>query len=350
MHRLATLAILCLGLVVPAQAFDPVTLIAKEIVKQVIRDFIQNRVEASLRATLGPCRMAMAEMGVGPDAALVKGVRKATSMGLDSALGAPGASFANMPGMDVMKNAAGAGGMPNMPNMAGLPNTTGMPQVPGMTGLPQMPAGLPNLPNLPQMPGMPAEMAGVAAMAGVPGAGMAMPSMGGITTMPMGADAGKMQELMQSQGSLSGLPPGAAMSPQMMAMVQQMSTQGPLSPAEADELGEHFYKIAKAFPDMSECSPEDTRTFIKFSATMPMTSGMMRPILDAMRQMDASFAEARQTFAQMTPEQRQEYVAVMTDDLSAADEEQRKLFLRMIEGDLFGMPEEMRAELQAALR
>lgn len=336
---------LSLALVPPAQAFDPVTLIAKEIVKSLVKDFIRSQVMGALEAQLGPCRMAVARMGVGPDAALVKGTEMALDRGLggiDKLLGGPAAIPSlpqGAPDMSAMQGMQGMPQMAGMPDLAALQKMQGMP---GMAGVPQMP-NMPGLPNMPSMPGMPAGMS----MPGMPTTAM-MGMGGGGMSAPMQAQMQQqMQALMGSSALGANMP---ATPPEQMAMIQQMQTAAPLTQVEAAELGDHMGRLASAFPDQAPCSPAEIKyTMSVLPMMMPGMSGAMRPVLDSMRKMDLSFAEARKTFASMTPGARKEYVELTVSQLQEMDAEERKAFQGLLRADFFGMPEDMRAEIGAAL-
>lgn len=300
-----------LALAMPVHGFDPITIIAKEIVKSIVKDFIRNRIMDGLEAQLGSCKMQMARVGIGPHAALVGGVEKGLDMGLNAAMPSGMSSMPGMPDAGALAGAqVGAAGMPDMAAIARMAN------------MPNMPGGM-DLAQLQKMQGM----------AGTGGAAM-------------GSGAGMNADMLVK---LAGPLPGGAgnVSPEQMAMVQQMmSRQSPLTPAEAGELTEHFAKLAEAFPESTGgCTPSDVRLIMAHSLSNPMLSGMMRPLLGPMRQMDAGFAESRKTFAAMTPEQQQDYVAGMREHLSGADDEERKMFSQLLRTDLFGMPENVRVAL-----
>lgn len=324
-----------LALTPPAQAFDPVTLIAKEIVKGLIKDFIRSQVLGALEAQLGPCRMAVARMGVGPDAALVQGTEKALDRGLggvDKLLGGP----PSIPGLP--------NGSPDLSAMQGMPDLAALQKMQGAmgtAGVPQMP-GMPPMPNMPSMPSVPGMPAGMS-MPGMPSA--AMMGMGG--GMPAG-----MQEKMQAMmggSALAGTMP--AMAPEQMAMIQQTQTAAPLSAAEALELGDRMGRLATAFPDQAPCSPAEIQyTMSVLPMMMPTLSGPMRTVLDSMRKMDEGFAEARKTFAGMTPEVRKEYVGLTVSQLQEMDAQERKVLEGLLRADFFGMPEDVRVEIGTALQ
>lgn len=327
--------VLGLAALTPALAFDPVTLIAKEIVKSLVKDFIRSQVTGALEAQLGPCRMAVARLGVGPDAALVQGTEMALNKGLggiDRLVGGPPA-IPNLPqGLpDMSAMQSGMPQMAGMPDLAALQKMQGMP---GMAGMPQVP----NIPAMPSMPGMPAGMS----MPGAPAA--AMVGMGGGMSPAM---LQQMQSMMGSSALAGNMP---AMAPEQMAMLQQMQTAAPLNPAEAAELGDHMARMAEAFPELAPCKPAEIRyTMTILPMMMPSMSGSLRSVLDSMRKMDASFAESKKTFAGMTPEARREYVDLTLSQLGEMDAEERKAFRGLLRADYFGMPEDMRAEIGAAL-
>ena len=320
-YRIA-LVLIAPMIVMPAQAFDPVTMIAKEIIKQTVKEFIHNRVMDSLEAQMGQCAFMLAQVGAGSGSvkyqAAQAGLRRIDRLvdtGVNALPGIPGGPQMADTDMAAMKASSAA--------MQRMTDPTG-----GAT--PGMPAGMPNMPNMP---------AG-AAMGMMPGG---MPDMAALGVSP---------------GAMAGMGGGAGtVSPEQMAMVQQMMAQmsqaPPMSPTEVQELGDRTVAMSEMFADLlpaeSRCSPEDTRTSIQLAASMPMGSGPMRMMLDAFRKMDANIAQSRATFEQMSPTARQEFVDTALTDYQAMGEEERKAYATMIKGNYFGMPPEMQASVQAAI-
>ena len=72
----------------PAQAVAPAVLIAKEIVKQIIFDFVEARIEDGIRASFGPCKADLAEDAVKHSRTLT-GLLRSSGGGMAN-IGAPG--------------------------------------------------------------------------------------------------------------------------------------------------------------------------------------------------------------------------------------------------------------------
>lgn len=357
-------------LVTPAQAFDPLTMIAKEIIKSTIKEFIHNRVMDGLKAQMGQCAFMLAQVGAGSGAvkyqAAQAGLRRIDRLvdtGVSALPGIPGGPQIADADMAAMKASGAAMQRMTDPTGGAIPGMpAGMPSMPaGMPGMPTMPAGIPagmpsvagmpgmpNLPNMPNMPGMPG--GGGGSMGAMP-SGAAMGAMGG-----MSAAMPNMAALGVSPGAMAGMG-GGTVSPEQMAMVNQMMMQmsqaPPMTSAEVQELGDRTVAMSEMFADLlpaeSRCSPEDTRTSIQLAASTPMGNGPMRVMLDAFRKMDASIAQSRATFEQMSPTARQEFVDTALTDYQAMGEEERRAYAMMIKGNYFGMPAEMQASVQAAI-
>ncbi len=82
---------------------------------------------------------------------------------------------------------------------------------------------------------------------------------------------------------------------------------------------------------------------------MPMAAGAMRMMLDAYRKMDVQIAESRRTFAAMSPQARQEFVESALVDYRAMAPEEQKAYGMMINGNFFGMPDDMQGAVKAAI-
>ncbi|MGH8516851.1 MAG: hypothetical protein ACREUE_05275 [Panacagrimonas sp.] len=331
-HRIA-LALICILAVMPAQAFDPVTMIAKEIIKSTIKEFIHNRVMDGLKAQMGQCAFMLAQVGAGSGAvkyqaaqASLRRIDRLVDTGVNAMPGIPGAG-PQIPDSDIAAMKASGAAMQRMTDPTG--------------------GAIPGMPNLPQMPNMPAMPAGGGSMVAMPAAMGAMPA-----GMPSMAALGMSPGAMAGMGGAAG-----SVSPEQMAMVQQMMTQmsqaPPMSPAEIQELGDRTVAMSEMFGDLlpaeSRCSPEDTRTSLQIAASMPMGGGAMRIMLDSFRRMDASVAESRATFEQMSPTARQEFIDTALADYQAMGEEERRAYAAMIKGNFFGMPPEIQAPVQAAI-
>jgi hypothetical protein len=113
-------------LAAPVQAAGPLALLAHQIVKQVIKDFVQSQLTSLVRESLGPCKSMLADMGVGA---------LGTVQGLAS--GIRGGSLPGMPGTQAMQGmdpAMQARMMQMMPNMMDAQAMQMMAGMPGMQG------------------------------------------------------------------------------------------------------------------------------------------------------------------------------------------------------------------------
>lgn len=109
MKRILFAASILILLAVPAQAALPLAFFAKQIIQEIVKDFIQSELTALVRQSLGPCKSMLADMGVGAAGTIQSLVSGARGMG--------GGAIPGLPGL------------PNMPNMPGLPGALGA--VPG---------------------------------------------------------------------------------------------------------------------------------------------------------------------------------------------------------------------------
>lgn len=68
----------------PAQAAGPLVLIAKQLVQQIIVDFIEARIADTIRASFGPCKADLAEDAIQGSRAISGMLRGGSSGGLAS--------------------------------------------------------------------------------------------------------------------------------------------------------------------------------------------------------------------------------------------------------------------------
>lgn len=305
MKRMAVCVLLMATLALPAQAQAPVVLLARELVKGIIQTFVQDKL-LNMLSTMGPCGTPL-----GPSGGL------ATLAGL---LG--GGGISGMPGMPGMP---GMSAMPGMPDMSALAGMGGMGAVPGIGAAGQI-AGL---------------AGGAAQVAGVQANMEKMLREQAAQLPPPETDAGTTD----AEGADGAAPPDIAQ------LTQTMQEATPLSSAELDELGGLMERLAAAVPSKANpCKPGELTEVLHAAADMPMGSGMLRMMLQPMRDMETSVAEAHERFANMSPTESAEYVALMADETRGWDAENREAFLGMAETNFLGMPEPMQAQLLARLR
>ena len=311
MRRLVIVLALGLGLALPAEAVAPLVLLAHKMVRQIVQDVVKNMARNLLAEAAGPCKTAIAEGGVG--------------------------SARTLTGL--------AGGRSAVPSVPGMPSVPGLPQM----------AGTPSVPAVPFLPGTGTIGAGVSMAARTGGVGIPtvsspdqLPSLAG--GMPGGMPPQFADQMARAQAARDrgGQMPSTEQMNGYMQQMQQAMAQGPLSAAEADELADTMLEFAKVFPDQLKCTPEETSAMIKATAVTPM-GGILRPVLDSLRQTKQRLAEAREAFAKMSPEERSEYVQTMAADIRGYDAQNKAVFLKMIDANFFGMPEDMRAQLKALL-
>lgn len=266
---LLLLTLLCL----PAQAVGPLALLGKEIVKGIVRNFVENQMNQML-ATAGPCGMPIAQPG----------------------------ALAGMAGL-----LRGRGGMPGVTNLPG----------------------------------------GAAIPGGIPGA---MPSLSDMKLPPGMAE--KMQEQMAGQQGARGESPAASLSgPAMAKAMAALQDTTPLSTAEVDELGTLLERMAAAMPSAApKCKPGEMKAVLAMAADSPMGGGMLRMMLEPLRDMQRKLDEAKDTFARMSEQERGEYVDSMAAEFGGWDKENRQALLGMVESNFLGMPDDMRAQLLARLK
>jgi len=362
----------------PARAVAPVVLIAKEIVKQIIFDFVQARVEDAIRASFGPCKADLAEDAVTQSRTLtgllrgsgggisnigaLGGVGNLGSLGSIGAAGGQVRAVRNL--QNVQSTAGSVAGAANLASAAGggdaalavgqfagtvsgvAGTAAGMAgsaaSVTGAAGAVGAIGGMPNMPGMPSMSGM----GGLNALVG----------QGGGSAEAMAA----MSQMMPSAAGVPGM--GGADMQQAMAMMQQMMNAKPLDAAEINELAqilESFGKISEAIQPGSACSADDyKRQFMRVSTMsmqpgMPqagaMVGGVLRMMYTSFKDMQRSTAEAAQVFAQMNAEDRAEYVQTTVVEMKDQPPEGRRAFLAMIDSGMLGMPLDMRAAFRKQL-
>ena len=294
MKRIAGYFLLVALLSLPAQAVGPLALLAKDLVKGIVRSFIEGQVNQML-ASAGPCGLPIA----GPGAA-----------GLAGMLGGRGA----MPGLGSIP---GAGKMP-LSGAAGAARG-GLPAMPGMGGGMAMPPGMEEM--------MKDQMAQAQAM-------MAKEQ----------AQHGANDQANQGLGT-----PGAM--PDMATAMQAMQEGPPLTSAEVEELATLLERMSTAMPSAApRCKPGELKTVLQQAADSPMTGGVLRMMLGSMRDMQKNLDEARATFAKMSEPERSEYVETMAAEFRGWDKENRQALLGMVETNFLGMPDTMKTQLLTRLK
>ena len=294
MKRIAGYFLLVILLSLPAQAIGPLAFLAKDLVKGIVRSFVEGQIDKML-ASAGPCGLTIA----GPGAA-----------GLAGMLGGRGA----MPGLSSMR---GAGKMP-------------------LSGAACAAKGAP-----PSMPGA--------------GGGMAIPpGMEGVMKDQMAQAQAMMAEEQAEHGAdvqdKDGPgSPGAA--PDMATAMQAMQEGEPLTSAEVDELATLLERMSTAMPSAApQCKPGELKTVLQQASDSPMTGGVLRMMLGSMRDMQKNLDEARATFAKMPEAERGEYVETMAAEFRGWDKENKQALLGMVETNFLGMPDTMKTQLLARLK
>ena len=356
----------------PAQAVGPAVLIAKELVKQIIFDFVQARVEDAIRASFGPCKADLAEdavtqsrtltgllRGSGGGMASLGALGGAGNLGSLSSLGAAGGQVRTVRNLqNVQSTASSVAGAANLASAAGGGDgALAIGQIAGtVSGVAGTAAG---------MAGSAASVTGAAGAVGAIGGMPNMAGMGGLNAL-VGQAGGSaeamaaMSQMMPSGASVPGM--GGADMQQAMAMMQQMMNAKPLDAAEMNELAlilESFGKISEAIQPGSACSADDyKRQFMRVSAMsmqpgMPqggaMMGGVLRMMYTSFKEMQRSTAEAEQVFQQMNAEDRAEYVQTTVAEMKDQPPEGRRAFLAMIDSGMLGMPVDMRAAFRKQL-
>ena len=366
----------------PAQAIAPAVMIAREIVKQIIFDFVQARVEDGIRASFGPCKADLAEDAITQSRTLTGLLRGSGGGGMSglSALGGAG-------NLGSLSSLGAAGGQVRaVRNLQNVQSTAG--SVAGAANLASAAGGGDGALAIGQIAGTVSGVAGTAAgvagsaasvtgAAGAVGAMGAMPNMAGMPNVAglggMNALVGQaggsaeamaaMSQMMPSAAGLAGAGGmGGADMQQAMAMMQQMMNAKPLDAAEMNELAqilESFGKISEAIQPGSACSADDyKRQFTRVSTMsmqpgMPQAGAMMNGVLRMMytsfKDMQRSTAEAEQVFSQMNAEDRAEYVQTTVAEMKDQPPEGRRAFLAMIDSGMLGMPADMKTAFRKQL-
>jgi len=278
----------------PAQATGPLAFLAKDLVKGIVRSFVEGQIDKML-ASAGPCGLPIAGPGAG---------------GLAGMLGGRGA----MPGLSSMR---GAGKMP-LSGAAGAAKGT-LPSMPGVGGGMAIPPGMEGM--------MKEQMAQAQAM-------MAKEQ----------AEHGADVQDKESPGS-----PGAV--PDMATAMQAMQDSPPLTSAEVDELATLLERMATAMPSAApQCKPGELKTVLQQASDSPMGGGVLRMMLGSMRDMQKNLDEARATFAKMPEAERSEYVETMAAEFRGWDKDNKQALLGMVKTNFLGMPDTMKTQLLARLK
>ena len=305
MKRTAVCILTLMTLVLPAQAQAPVVMIAKELVKGIIQSFVQDRL-ISMLSTMGPCGMPLGPTG----------------------------------GLATLAGLLGGGGLPGVGALAGMPG------LPGMPGMPAMPA-----------------LTGAGSLGSVAGIGTAGSIVGAAGASAQVAGVRARVEALQRE-QMAQLPPpepgddpteaeeaDESTPPDIAQLTQSLQEATPLSSAELDELGGLMERLATAMPSKANpCKPGELTQVLHSAADVPMGSGMLRMMLQPMRDMAMSVDDAHTRFGQMSATESAEYVALMADESRGWDAENRKAFIGMVETNFLGMPAPMQAQLLARLR
>jgi len=294
MKRIAGYFLLVILLSLPAQAIGPLAFLAKDLVKGIVRSFVEGQIDKML-ASAGPCGLPIAGPGVG---------------GLAGMLGGRGA----MPGLSSMR---GAGKMP-LSGAAGAARGT-LPSMPGMGGGVAIPPGMEGM--------MKEQMAQAQAM--------------------MAKEQAEQGADVQDKEGLGS--PGAA--PDMATAMQAMQDGEPLTGAEVDEMATLLERMSTAMPSAApQCKPGELKTVLQQASDSPMTGGGLRMMLGAMRDMQQKLDEARATFAKMPEPERGEYVETMAAEFRGWDKDNKQALLGMVETNFLGMPDTMKTQLLARLK
>ena len=355
----------------PAQAAGPAVLIVKEIVKQIIFDFVQARIEDTIRASFGPCKADLAEDAVKQSRTLTGllrgsgggGMPNVGALGNVGSLGSLGAVGGQARAVRNLQNVQSTAD--SVASAAHLVGAAGGGE--GATAVGQVAGAVAGTAGT--AAGIAGSAASVTGAAGAAGALGAVPSIGGMGALSAlsgqaigGADAmAAMSQMMPSGGAVPGM--GGADMQQAMAMMQQMMNAKPLDAAEINELAlilESFGKIAEAIQPGSACSADDyRRQFMRITAVSAqpglgpqggaMMGGVLRTMYTSFKDMQRSTAEAEKLFQQMSAEDRAEYVQTTVAEMKDQPPEGRRAFLAMIDSGMLGMPEDIRAAFRKQL-
>jgi hypothetical protein len=294
MKRIAGYFLLVILLSLPAQAIGPLAFMAKDLVKGIVKNFVDGQVNKMLTST-GPCGLPIA----GPDAG-----------GLAGILGGRGA----MPGV---RSITGAGAM-TRPGVAGAAKGA-LPSMPGVGGGMAIPPGMEGM--------MKDQMAQAQAMMAKEQA-------------KHGADVADKESLGK---------PGAMSD--MAKTMQAMQEGPPLTSAEVDELATLLERMSAAMPSAApQCKPGEMKAALQQVSDSPMGGGVLRMMLGSMRDMQKKLDEARDTFAKMPESERSEYVETMATEFRGWDKDNKQALLGMVETNFLGMPDTMKTQLLARLK
>lgn len=215
------------ALVTPAQAVGPLAFLAKDILSGIVRSFVQSQLKSLIRATLGPCKSLLADMGVGA---------VGTIQGLASA--ASGARGLSLPGVPALPS------LPSLPtNMPGAAGSTVSGLLSSAGGTPQVAAAMQG-------------MLGGTAMQGIPG-GAAIPGLANAT--PLSSD--ETDELVDKLVMLSKAMPDQPLpcSPGDLKLVFRMTASVPM-------VSGSFRTMLDSLRTMDQQFVELRQTFAKMSA------------------------------------------------------------------------------------
>lgn len=286
MKPIARYLVLAMLLCLPAQAAGPLAFLAKDLVKGIIRSFVESGINQML-STAGPCGLPLTPPG-----------------------GALGGMLAGG-GMPSLSTMARGGAMPSLPGAAGMARGA----LPGM-GAGAMPPGMERMmkDQMAQAEAMAAKERGsdVAGPAGVQAPG-AMPDMAAAMQMMQGGD-----------------PLSPAEIDELGTLLERMSTAMPSA--------------------ASKCKPGEMKAVVAMASDSPMTSGVFRMMLGSMRDMQLKLNEARDTFAKMPEPERAEYVETTAAEFRGWDKDSKQAFVGMVESDFLGMPDTMKTQLLARLK
>ena len=226
-------------------------------------------------------------------------IKDAILSGLEG-MGCKGIALANaLRALDLRRGMSGVSGLPNMPAMPATGAVPGMPSLQGMAGMPAL-AGLPG-------------QAGLGALsAGLPG--------GAVPT----DIAAKMATLMPGAGQI---PAGMGITPQQMAMLQQMMAE-PLSPQETiatiDELADLGFLPRPIQSELKECMVVLPTSI----AALGMGMGMLKPVMPKLRQ-------ARAELHALTPAEQDEVAVALADEIAPLPADQRAEFVDALGAGFF---------------
>ena len=294
MKRIAACFLLLTMLSLPAQAIGPLAFLAKDLVKSIVKNFVEGQIDKML-ASAGPCGLPI----TGPGGSSIAGM-----------LSGHGA----MPGL---RSIPGGGKMP----LSGAAGATqgALPAMPGMSGGMAMPPGMDGM--------MKEQMAQAQAM--------------------MAKEQAKHGANLEGKESLGK--PGAM--PDMAKAMQAMQDTTPLTSAEVDELGTLLEQMSTAMPSAdSKCKPGDMKAMVQMTSDSPMGGGMLRMMLGPLRDMQKNLDAARNTFAKMPEAERSEYVETMAAEFRGWDKDNQQALLGMVETNFLGMPDTMKTQLLTRLK